>query len=104
MEPKSNLQAPRNRISESDRLRRQPKRERDVVIVIDKEVARFDHPEPGNMRAQRMWIIARNKSDADFELPGQILFLSFVETAQKPLPPVFSADANRAIDVTLEST
>lgn len=103
MEPKPNLQGPRNRISASARLRRQPKSERDIAIIIDKKVARFDHPEPGDMRAQRMWITARNESNPDFELPGQILFLSFIKPAQKSLPPVFPADANRAIDVTLES-
>lgn len=104
MEPKPNLQGPRNRISESARLRRQPKGERHIAIIINKKIARFDHPEPGDMRTQRMWITARNESDADFELPGQILFLSFIETAQKSLPSIFPADANRTIEVTLENT
>ncbi len=49
--------------------RRQGKRQRGVDVSRHFEIARFRHAEPVDVRAQRMWIIARDERHADVELP-----------------------------------
>src|SRR5512138_1686564 len=53
------------------------------------------------MRVQRMGIAARHKSHADIELPGEVLLLGFVESAQESPPTITTIDADRTVDVTI---
>src|SRR5512145_355957 len=61
--------------SRSARKRRQTKGQRRVDAVIHREIAGFGHAQSGDVRAQRMWIIACNERDTDFELACQNAFL-----------------------------
>src|SRR5918992_2995202 len=49
-----------------------------------------------------MRIVMRNQGDADLEPAGQIPFLKFIETAQKPAPAVLTSKANGTVDVAVE--
>src|SRR6266508_1713835 len=49
-----------------------------------------------------MGIAPRNKSNTDFELPGQFFLLCFEKTAQQAAPAIVAIDANGAIDIAAE--
>ena len=47
-----------------------------------------------------MGIAARDKGDADVELPGEVLLLHLVESSQQSPAAIIAMNADRAVDVT----